>query len=231
MPTVFLSHSSRDKDAARRIAVDLSMSNIKVWFDEWQIAVGESISQNISRGLEDSAFVVVLLSAHSVESGWVQKEWMSRIGEEAQSKDVAILPVVVNDCTIPILLRDKRHADIRDNYDNALRELIASIRTLATSGEAVTAGLRLVTLGPRRPRRRNARDERRARRRGRAGVWLGPARRGRSGRQLASSSRAVPPRGSLPIGAEASLVERGDHANLEFESLGFEAQLGQGELH
>jgi TIR domain-containing protein len=143
MPTIFLSHSSKDKDTARRIAVDLSMSDIRVWFDEWEIVIGESISQKISRGLEDSEFVVVLLSAHSVESGWVQKEWMSRIGEEAESKSVAILPVVVDDCVIPALLRDKRRADIREGYDGALRELIAAIRVLATAGKAVSAGARI----------------------------------------------------------------------------------------
>jgi predicted esterase len=62
MIAVFLSHSSRDKDLARRIAEDLKSHSIEVWFDEWEIRVGHSISQMIERGLEKADFVAVLLT-------------------------------------------------------------------------------------------------------------------------------------------------------------------------
>lgn len=58
MPAVFLSHSSRDKKTAKRLATDIMMSNISVWLDEWEIHVGHSITQKISRGLDDVDFVV-----------------------------------------------------------------------------------------------------------------------------------------------------------------------------
>jgi len=109
MITVFLSHSSRDKDLARRIAKDLKSHSIKVWFDEWEIHVGHSISQMIERGLEKADFVAVLLTRHSVNSGWVDKEWQAKIGEEAAKRKVIILPLRGENCRIPALLRDKRY--------------------------------------------------------------------------------------------------------------------------
>jgi hypothetical protein len=77
---------------ARRVAMDLTMSGIDVWLDEWEIKVGHSISQKIQHGLGSADFVVDILTKASVASGWVEKEWQSRIGEEASSQKVVILP-------------------------------------------------------------------------------------------------------------------------------------------
>lgn len=127
MITVFLSHSSRDKDLARRIAKDLKSHSIKVWFDEWEIHIGNSISQKIERGLEDADFVAVLLGRHSVNSGWVEKEWQAKIGEEVVKKKIIILPVRSEKCRIPVLLRDKRYADLEKHYQSGIDELLNAI--------------------------------------------------------------------------------------------------------
>lgn len=127
MITVFLSHSSRDKDLARRIAIDLKGHSIRVWFDEWEIHVGHSISQMIERGLEKADFVAVLLSKHSVDSGWVDKEWRVKIGEEATKQKVIILPLKKENCHIPILLRDKKYADFSEDYQSGCNELLKAI--------------------------------------------------------------------------------------------------------
>lgn len=143
MPLVFLSHSSRDKTVAQRIAVDLLMSGINVWFDEWHICVGQSITQRIEKGLDDADFVAVLLTEHSVSSGWVQKEWGSRIADEANSQRMHILPVLAEDCEIPRLLRDKKYADIRNDYARGLHDLLASIRQHVGGERIVSAGARI----------------------------------------------------------------------------------------
>ena len=82
MTLVFLSHSSKDKPLARKIAEKIKDVGIKVWLDEWEILVGDSITQKIQTGLESANYVAVLLTKHSVKSGWVEKEWQSKIGGE-----------------------------------------------------------------------------------------------------------------------------------------------------
>jgi hypothetical protein len=112
MPLVFISYSSKDRSTARKIANDLQSAGVHVWLDEWEIVVGESISQKIQQGLGEADFLVVLLSKHGVESGWVAKEWQSRIGDEAISKDVVVLPIRLDTAvSMPPLLRDKKYAD------------------------------------------------------------------------------------------------------------------------
>ena len=144
MPMVFLSHSSKDNSLAQRVGIDLRMSGIDVWLDEWEMKVGDSISQKIQRGLESANYIVVTLSKASVESGWVEKEWQGRIWEEASTRNVVILPAIAEECRIPLLLRDKHYADLRRDYEGEIRKLIGSIRShFYGGGYGVGAGARI----------------------------------------------------------------------------------------
>lgn len=127
MGSVFFSHSSKDKSLARRIADDLRKRGVQVWLDEWEILVGDSITQRIQHGLEQSEFVAVLLTRQSVQSGWVEKEWQGKIGQEAASRQVTVLPLKADDCVIPALLRDKRYADFRQDYNSGFNDLLTAI--------------------------------------------------------------------------------------------------------
>ena len=131
--TVFLSHSSKDKPIAKRIATDLTQAGIDVWFDEWEIKVGDSISQKIQQALDAVDFVAVVLSSESLKSGWVEKEWQAKVGHEAQTRQTMILPLKVDDCPLPPLLRDKKYADFGVNYGKAIREVIEVLTACTTS--------------------------------------------------------------------------------------------------
>jgi hypothetical protein len=125
------------------VATDLMMSGIAVWLDEWEIVVGHSISQKIQRGLQAADFVVVILTRNSVASGWVEKEWQSKIGEEASKCRAIILPVLADDCVIAILLQDKNYADLRNSYEKGIKRLIDAIRVHSSNQCAVGAGARI----------------------------------------------------------------------------------------
>ncbi|MDP7216202.1 MAG: TIR domain-containing protein [Rhodospirillales bacterium] len=140
MPRVFLSHSSSDKLLVTRLADDLKAEGIGVWLDDDEILPGDSIAQNIQLGLDDSDLLVLVLSRKSVRSGWVEKEWQAHIADEATSRKVHIVPVLIEDCDIPRLLRDKSHADFRDDYDAGLTKLLTAIRKHVG---APTAGARI----------------------------------------------------------------------------------------
>jgi hypothetical protein len=126
-PQVFLSHSSADKMLARRLAADLRDAGVKVWFDEWEIETGDSISQQIQDGLRESDFVAVLLTRQSVEHGWVEKEWQSRITLEAKTGRKLILPLKADDCELPPLLADRAFADFTIEYAAGLTQLLRAL--------------------------------------------------------------------------------------------------------
>jgi hypothetical protein len=110
-----------------RIARDLIEKSITVWLDEWEILIGDSITQRVQQGLDEVDFVLLFLTTHSVESGWVEKEWRSQVGLEAERKQVRILPVRGDACELPLLLSDKKCADVNIDYRKAVSQLVRAI--------------------------------------------------------------------------------------------------------
>jgi hypothetical protein len=125
--TVFLCHSSQDKGFVKRLALDLKRRSIAVWFDAWEIGVGDSITEKVGNAIQDSGWLAVVLTRNSVASSWVQRELSSALMREFEEKRVFILPIVAEACAIPILLRDKKYADFRKNYDQGLFDLLSVV--------------------------------------------------------------------------------------------------------
>ena len=126
---IFLSHSSADKAFITKLAIDLRHLGHDVWLDEWDILIGESIPRKIAAGLTDCDFVAVALSRASVASQWVENEWHAKYWDEVNSKMIAVLPILIDDCDIPILLKTKKYVDFRHSYTRALEALGHSVAT------------------------------------------------------------------------------------------------------
>lgn len=60
---VFISHAGEDKaELVRPLARALDVLKIKVWYDEFEMSIGDSLNESIDRGIANSAFGVVILS-------------------------------------------------------------------------------------------------------------------------------------------------------------------------
>lgn len=126
---VFLSHSSTDKDLARRLALDLRAANVDVWLDQWEIGIGDDFAQSIEKGLDEAELVVVLLTRASVASEWVDREWRRKVEDEARTRRVAVVPVRGEPCEIPDFLAQRSHADVSGgSYPLGFRRLLEILR-------------------------------------------------------------------------------------------------------
>jgi hypothetical protein len=126
-PKVFISYSHADREFAEKLAHDLVQSRINVWWDEWEIKVGDSLIQKIERGITSTSYLVIVLSTASVESAWVQEELRAALTRQLSERKTIALPVLLNDCDIPLFLRDKKYADFRKDYDFGLKNLSSTI--------------------------------------------------------------------------------------------------------
>jgi hypothetical protein len=126
---VFVCHSSQDKPFVRRIANDLLDEGYRVWFDAWEIRVGDNIVQKINDGLQQSGFLAVVLSRAVMASEWVRNELTSKFMIAANEQYSTVLPILIEDCDIPPLLRHLRFADFRkaENYKSEFAEVIQAI--------------------------------------------------------------------------------------------------------
>lgn len=134
--TVFISHNHKDNEIAERLALELVRHNIKVWKDSWRIGVGDSLIQKIQDGLEGAQFFCVIFSKNSLESEWVKREITAALLREIENRKVMLLPIVIDDCKLPLLVRDKLYADFRNDFDDGMKKLLAVIspyyRTLSS---------------------------------------------------------------------------------------------------
>ncbi|MDP9992302.1 hypothetical protein J2W28_001330 [Variovorax boronicumulans] len=124
---VFISHSSMDKQFVRGLAVDLAAMGHQPWLDEWEILAGDSIVERVGAGVENADLMVVVLSRAAIASKWVENEWQAKYWTEVSERRAAVIPVVLDDCEVPTLLRSKRYVDFRHDYTFALELLAKSI--------------------------------------------------------------------------------------------------------
>jgi hypothetical protein len=62
-----------------------------------------------------------------VESEWCKKELSAGLMRELNEKRVVVLPVLVEDCQIPIFLREKMYADLRTDFESGLHRILDAI--------------------------------------------------------------------------------------------------------
>ena len=90
---LFISHASEDKvDVAEPLARELVSRGVAVWYDQWTLQIGDSLSGRIDEGLSSSEYGVVVLSPHFFTKHWPQRELSGLVQREVQGKKV-ILPV------------------------------------------------------------------------------------------------------------------------------------------
>ena len=90
---LFVSHAFEDKDdVVRPLVKHLGELGIKVWYDEVELTVGDSLRQSIDRGLTGSRFGVVVISPSFLRKQWTIYELDSLVAREVESGKV-ILPI------------------------------------------------------------------------------------------------------------------------------------------
>jgi hypothetical protein len=127
MANVFISHRKVDVSAAQRLAEEVSAAGHSVWFDEWEIGLGDSIVERIDAGLEGTSYLVLCYSAAGVTSPWVSREWMSTLHRQLEGCAVRILPVKFGG-SAPAILSDLRYADLSQDWDHGFDQLMKAIR-------------------------------------------------------------------------------------------------------
>lgn len=126
----FISYSYADRDFVHRLAEGLRRNDIPVWFDEDELAPGDSIIGAIGAGIDRTDFLIVVLSPAAVASGWVAEELRMALHKGISGRKVTVIPVLREDCEIPGFLRDRKYVDMRPAADYAagLEKLVRRLR-------------------------------------------------------------------------------------------------------
>lgn len=89
----FISHAWEDKESfVRPLASVLTALGARVWYDEFSLKIGDSLSASIDRGLAGSRYGIVVLSKAFMAKRWPQRELQGLVAREMGGRST-ILPV------------------------------------------------------------------------------------------------------------------------------------------
>jgi hypothetical protein len=93
MYDLFMCHASEDKEYVRSLAKGLSEVGLKIWYDEFELRVGDSLRGSIENGVKNSIACVIILSPAFIKGKrWTIHE-LSSIDALEKGNRSKILPI------------------------------------------------------------------------------------------------------------------------------------------
>jgi TIR domain/Pentapeptide repeats (8 copies) len=141
--TCFISYSNKDQDFAERIYSDLQNKGVRCWYAPEDIKIGEQFRQRIDESIRLYDKLLLVLSEHSVNSPWVEKEVETAFEKEHQDNTLTLFPIKLDE--IVMQTNTAWAADIRrmrhigdftrwkdhDAYQQSLQRLIRDLKAVS----------------------------------------------------------------------------------------------------
>ena len=90
---VFISYASENKEeVVAPLADALRAGGLTVWFDDFELGIGDSLRQQIDKGIASSRFAIVVLSKAFFKKGWPKYE-LDGLVTRSVDGDQRILPI------------------------------------------------------------------------------------------------------------------------------------------
>lgn len=104
---IFISHAKEDIDWAEKLYDYLETHGYSPWLDKKKLKPGANWDYEIKGALRKASFVIILLSATSVEKrSYIQREFKLAL-EHSETKltdDIYIIPILLDNCKVPVEL-------------------------------------------------------------------------------------------------------------------------------
>lgn len=131
----FISHNKNDKQFVRTLAKRLNQRGINIWLDEWEIKPGKSILDSVEDGILESTKFIIVISKSSLASSWVREELRAALTLRLDGRKDFIIPIILEDCELPLFLRDYLHIDFQKGFERGYSQLISYIIKDISDGE------------------------------------------------------------------------------------------------
>ena len=130
-PDIFISHSSRDKSVARLLAKTLNYCCIDAWLDEWELEVGQSLTDEIAKGMNEARYIAILITENYNQTVWTKTEYRKALAREQKEGRTVMLPLIMGDAEIPDFLEDKIYIDLRRDYLSGVTKLVGMVHEVS----------------------------------------------------------------------------------------------------
>lgn len=112
----------------RPLANELRELGLRIWFDEFELRIGDSLRRKIDEGIAGSAFGVVVLSTAFFAKNWTQYELDGLVTRSVDGPQV-LLPLWHRLTKAEVMAKSPSLADrlARSTTDSTLEEIAAEI--------------------------------------------------------------------------------------------------------
>jgi hypothetical protein len=128
---VFISYSHQDSGWVRPFAERLQREGVNVAYDEVVIKPGDKIVHTLQQAILDSAHGLLVYSAASKASGWVDLEYETLIQQTTRTGQ-RFIPLLIEDVDLPLFAQNFYRSDFRNvtrkEYDERIAELVRALR-------------------------------------------------------------------------------------------------------
>ncbi len=134
---VFISHASEDKDeVVRPLANALKSEGLSVWYDEFELRIGDSLRRKIDRGVATSKLGVIVLSEMFFKKGWTNYELDGLVTRQNTGEQI-LLPIWHNVTKRQVIDFSPSLADkvARSTATHTVEEIASEIAELIRSKE------------------------------------------------------------------------------------------------
>ena len=129
---VFISHASEDKaEVVRPLAHALQNGGLSVWYDEFELKIGDSLRRKIDHGLARSRFGIVVFSKTFLSKGWTNYE-LDGIVTKSVGGEQVLLPIwhnitkkeIVEGLVSEMLAKEKWDVKVKQINAYSLNQLV-----------------------------------------------------------------------------------------------------------
>lgn len=147
----FISHSRHDQSFVERLHSDLCAKGLRCWYAPEDLKIGDRFQEQIEESIRRYDKVMVVLSAASVQSRWVEREVNAAREREDRENRVVLFPIRIDDVVMNASqawaadVRRSRHiGDFRewkdhDSYQRAFERLMRDLKTVDCGSECSPA--------------------------------------------------------------------------------------------
>jgi TIR domain/Pentapeptide repeats (8 copies) len=145
--SVFISYSDEDEDIAKRLHADLQNRGVRCWFALHDLKPGDYFRKGIDEAIHKQEKFLLILSEHSVNSGWVTYEVELALSREIKEERSILFPIRLDQAvmttpkTWAVSLRDTRHIgdftlwERHNEYQQAFTRLLRDLKAESQKGK------------------------------------------------------------------------------------------------
>lgn len=129
---IFISHANCDKEKVDRLAIALKEKNHNVWYDAWELEIGDNLLEKISEGIASAETIFIVVSQESLKSKWLKKEIDTIAMLEVAKHTISVITLLIDPIGLPSYLSNYPCVDISGNFEEGIKTLSETVYITAS---------------------------------------------------------------------------------------------------